>query len=131
MFLLCKEVCGQVEEEKPEDVFQILFENGNSLGVLATGEARGENIRQMRYLLKKWNMNMASFVETQVDWRHADEGHQFDNLFTRGRDRHSVAAYTSAVRRILSPRNQRDDTGMRALGRAVARICTVDKTQLS
>ena len=46
----------------------------------------------MGYLLKKWDVDMASFAETQVDWKHADKGHQFDNVFARGRDRHSVAA---------------------------------------
>ena len=43
--LLCKETCGQVEEEKPEDVFRTFFENVNSLGVFATGKARGRKLR--------------------------------------------------------------------------------------
>ena len=51
--LLYKETCGKVEEDKPEEVFQILFGNANSLGVFATGEARRKKLRQMRYLLKK------------------------------------------------------------------------------
>ena len=75
VLLPCKETCGKVEEDKPEDVFQILFENVNSLGVLETSEARGRKLRQMRYLLKKWNVGMLSFSETQVDWRHGDKGH--------------------------------------------------------
>ena len=57
-----------------------------------TGEARGSKLRQMRYLLNKWNVDMASFVETQVDWRQANKGRQFENLFVCGRDRCSVAA---------------------------------------
>ena len=43
--LLSKETCGQVEVEKPDDVFRLLFENVNSLGVFATGEARGSKLR--------------------------------------------------------------------------------------
>ena len=85
-------------------VFKLIFENVNSLGAFATGEARGRKLRQRRYLLKRWDVDMASFTETQVDWRHADEGHQFDNLFARERDRRSVVAYNSTVMKILSPR---------------------------
>ena len=61
---LDKETCGQVEAEKSEDVIRLLFENVNSLGVFATGEARGSKLRQMRYLLNKWTAYMASFIET-------------------------------------------------------------------
>jgi hypothetical protein len=46
--LLCKETCGKVEKAKPEDVFRLFFENVNSLGVFATGEARGRKLRQIR-----------------------------------------------------------------------------------
>ena len=127
--LLCKETCGKVEKDKPEDVFRLLFENVNSLGVFATGEARGRKLRQIRYLLKKWDVDMASFAETQVDWRHADEDHQFDNLFARGSDRRSVAACNSTVRKIPSPRNQRGGTAMMAFGRAVARVQEVDRDE--
>ena len=75
---------------------------------------------------------MASFAEIQVDWRHVDKGHQFDNLFARGSDRRSVFAYNSTVRKILSPRNQRGGTVMMTFGRAVASVCEVnrDKTKL-
>ena len=86
--LRCKETCGKVEEDKPEEVIRILFENANSLGLFTICEARGRKLRQMRYLLNKWNLNMAHFTETQVDWRNAEKGHQIDNLFARGRDRH-------------------------------------------
>ena len=51
--LLRKETCSKVEEDKPKDVFQIIFEIANSLGVFATGEARERKLRQRRYLLKK------------------------------------------------------------------------------
>ena len=44
--LLGNETCGQVEVEKPKDVFQLLFENIDSLGVFATGEARGSKQAQ-------------------------------------------------------------------------------------
>ena len=32
--LLCKDICGKVEKEKHEDVFQLIFENVNCLGVI-------------------------------------------------------------------------------------------------
>ena len=51
--LLCKETCGKIERDKPEDVLRLLFENINSLGVFATGKARGRKLRQMRYVLKR------------------------------------------------------------------------------
>ena len=81
----------------------------------------------MRYLLNKWNVGMASFVKPQAVWRHVDKGHNFDNLFAQGRDRSSVAAYNSTVKRILSPRNQRGDTAMMIFGRTVASVCTVGR----
>ena len=113
----------------PEDVIQILSENSNSLEVLATGESRGRKLTQMRYLLNKWNVDMASFVEIQVDLRHADEGHQIDNLFVRGYDRHSAAAYKSTVKRILSPRKQRGGIAAMAFGRVVASIHIIDRDE--
>ena len=75
---------------------------------------------------------MASFAETQVDWRHGDGGHQFENLFARGSDRHSVVTHTSTVKKILGPRNQRCGTIMRTFRRAVESVCEVnrDKTKL-
>ena len=79
------------------------------------------------YLLNKWNVDMASFVETQADWRYADKGHQFDNLFARGRDRHSISAYTSTVKRVLCPRNWRGGTVMMTFGRAVAGVYSVNR----
>ena len=42
--LLCKETCGKVEKDKSEVVFQLLFENANSLEVFITGEARGRKL---------------------------------------------------------------------------------------
>ena len=81
----------------------------------------------MRYLLNKWNVDMASFVETKADWRHADKGRKFDNLFARGRDRRSIAAYNSTVKRILSPISRRGGTAMMTFGRAVASVRTVDR----
>ena len=72
-------------------------------------------------------MDIASFAEIQVDWRHADEGHQFDNLFTSGSDNHSVVSYNSTVKKIPSPRNQRGCTSMMTFGRVVASVCLVDR----
>ena len=120
--LLYKETCGQVGEEKPKDAFRFLFDFVNCLGVFATGEVRVTKHRQMRYLLNKWNVDMVSFIEAQIEWTHADKWHQVDNLFARRRNRHSVAACNSTVRKILSSRNQRDGTTMMTFGRAVANV---------
>ena len=66
-------------------------------------------------------------AETQVDSRHADEGHQFDHLFAHRRGRRSVAAYNFIVMRILGPRNQRGSTAMMNFVRAVASVRVVDR----
>ena len=120
--LLSKKTCGQVEAEKPKYVFQLSFENVNILGVFATGEARGITHRQMRSLLNKCHVNMASFVETQAEWGHADKGHQIDNIFGRRRDRHSISTANSTVNRIPSPRHQKDGTAMTTFGTVVASV---------
>ena len=70
VLLLRKKMCGQVEIEKPNNVLQLLFENVNSLGVLLTGKTRGQKLKQMRHLLKKWGVDMASFCLTKVEWRN-------------------------------------------------------------
>ena len=70
---------------------------------------------------------MTSFVKTQADWRHADEGHQFKNLSVCGGVRHSVAAYNFTAKRILSPRSQRFSTAVVTFGRAVESVLTADR----
>ena len=72
---------------------------------------------------------MASFAETQVDWRQADKAHQFDNMFARRSDRPSVVAHNSTVRKILSTRNQRGGTAMKNFGREVASVCEVNRNK--
>ena len=46
----------------------------------------------MRHLIKKYDIDVASFVETQVDWRQVRESSLFENLFAVGQDRRTVAA---------------------------------------
>ena len=38
--LLCKETCGKVEKDTPDDVSRMLFEDANSLGGFATAKDR-------------------------------------------------------------------------------------------
>ena len=102
--LLREETCRNVEFEKPNDVLCLLFENVNSLGMFSIDRARCQKLKQMRLLLKKLGVGMASFVETQVDWRHISRGQQFDNLFAHGLGRHRVAVYTATVGKTYSPR---------------------------
>jgi hypothetical protein len=107
----------------------LLFGNVNSLGVFATGKARGRKLQQMQHLLKVWDVDMVSFAKTQADWRHTDKGHQFDNLFAPGSDRRSVATRNFTVRKILSPRKQRGGTVMMTFGRAVASVREVNRDE--
>ena len=73
---------------------------------------------------------MSSFVETQSNWRHASEGQQFDNLFSHGLDRRSVAAYSVTVGKTYSPRNKMRGTAMMPFGRLVSNVRSTvrDKT---
>ena len=72
---------------------------------------------------------MASFAKTQAECRHADKGHQFDNMFARGSDRRSVTAHNSTVRKILSPRNWRGGTAIMTSGRAVASVREMNRDE--
>ena len=61
-----------------------MFENVNSLGVFSTGKAKLCKLNQMRYLVRKYEVDMAAFVETMVNWRQVrQEDSVFENLFTR------------------------------------------------
>jgi hypothetical protein len=71
--LLNEETCEQVEVENPNDVRRLLFKNVNSLELFLTGRARGQKLKQMRPILKKWGVAMTSFVEAQTDCRHTTE----------------------------------------------------------
>ena len=86
----------------------------------------------MRHLFKNWGVGIASFVETQADWRHASEGQQFDNRFAHGLDRHSVGTYNTTVRKSYSSRNQIGRMTMVTFGRVVfsMRGTGRDKTKL-
>ena len=85
----------------------------------------------MMYLLNTWDVDMASFVETQADWRHVNTGRHFINLFACGRDRHIVTEYTFTVKRILNLKGQRCGTIMMTFGRAVTSGCMVDRDETS
>ena len=88
---------GNVNCEKPDDVLRLIFENVNSLGVFSTGRAKLRKQNQMRYLMRKYDIDIAAFVETMVDWRQVKkEEAKFENLFTRpGEDKVCVTAYNA------------------------------------
>ena len=83
----------------------------------------------MQYLLKRWDVDISSFAETQVDWRHTGKEHQFDGLFALGSDKRIVIVLNFTVRKILSPRNQRGGTVMVTFGRVVTRVCEVNRDE--
>ena len=58
---------GYVSKSKPEDTVQIMFENFNSLGVLASGKARRKKIRRLRQLHKEYNVDLFAGCKTQCN----------------------------------------------------------------
>ena len=126
MKALAAEEHGTLEKKKPPDVYRLLFENVNRLGVFRTGKARNRKIRQLRHILKEWEIDIASLAETQADWRYVSEERQFDMLFGIGRDRRSIAASNRTVPKQHSPRNQRGGVAMMTVGRALASVKKVD-----
>jgi len=117
---------GYVEKEKPSDTMRLMFENVNSLGVFTTGKSRNRKLRQLRHLIKEYEVNMTSFVETQVDWRHAGKNRQFDVLFGLGKERRSVAACNRTIKCTYSVRGQADGVAMMTMGRISGSVKKVD-----
>ena len=117
---------GHVEKEKPSDTMRVMFENVNSLGVFATGKSRNRKLRQLRYLIKEYEVDMTTFAETQVDWRHAGKNRQFDTLFGLGKDRRSVAACNRTIKRTYSARDQAGGVAMMTVGRMTGSVEKVD-----
>ena len=127
--LLREEACGKVDLKKPSNVLRLLFENVNSIGVFASGRARGQKLNQMRHLIKKYDIDVASFVETQVDWRQVRESSLFENLFAVGQDRRTVAANNVTDKKLFTDRNQRGGTAMMTVGRMSVNVKKVDRDE--
>ena len=117
---------GHVEKKKPSDTMRVMFENVNSLGVFTTGKHRNRKLRQLRHLIKEYEVDVTSFVETQVDWRHANKNRQFDVLFGLGKERRSVAACNRTVTRKYSCRDQAGGVAMMTMGKMSANVKKVD-----
>ena len=113
---------GHVEKEKQSNTVRVMFENVNSLGVFATGKARNRKLRQLRHVIKEYEVDMTSFVETQVDWRHAGKNRQFDVLFGLGKERRSVAANNRTVVKKYSVRDQAGGVAMMTTGRTTGSV---------
>ena len=57
-----EETAGKVDLKKPCHVLRLLFKNVNSLGIFSSGRAKGLKLNQMRYLIKKYDINVAAFL---------------------------------------------------------------------
>ena len=60
----------------------------------------------MRHLSRKWNIDVAAFVETQTNSRQVSEESQFDNLFIRETYRRNVVANNVAANKLLTGGSQ-------------------------
>ena len=131
---LRKDKRGNLEFEKPDDVLRLIFENVNSLGVFSAGKTKLRKQNQMRYLIRKYDIDVAAFVETMVDWRQVrKEESKFENLFTRpGEDKVCVTAYNATNDVIETERCQKGGTAMLTRGKMTASVKQVkaDETGL-
>ena len=86
----------------------------------------------MRYLINKCDIDVAAFVETQVDWREVTQEHSlFENLFAKpGQDRRCVTANNVASEKLLTKRSQRGGTVMMVQGRMCTNINKVDRDEM-
>ena len=78
----------------------------------------------MRYLMRKYDIDVAAFVETMVDWRQVrKEESKFENLFTRpGEDKVCVTAYNATNDVIETERCQKGGTEMLTRGKMIASV---------
>ena len=85
----------------------------------------------MRYLIKKYNIDVAAFAETQVGWRQVRyENSAFGNLFTRpGEDRRSIVAHNITTEVLETERCQRGGTAILTRGRMSASVKKVDANE--
>ena len=104
---------------------RLFFENVNSLGVFTTGKSKLCKLNQkMRYLIRKYDIDIAAFVETMVDWRQVrQEGSAFEHLFTRsGEDKRCVTLYNVTTETIETECCQRGRTVILTRGRMSASV---------
>ena len=115
---------GNVKFEKPNDVLRLIIENVNSLGIFSVGKAKLRKLNQMRYLICKYDIDVAAFVATIVDWRQVrNEESRFENLFTRpGEDKVCVTAHNATNDVIETERCQKGGTAMLTRGKMTASV---------
>ena len=58
---------GHVEKKKPSDTMRVMFENVNSLGVFTTGKHRNRKLRQLRHLIKEYEVDIAFFKAVDAE----------------------------------------------------------------
>ena len=73
--------------KKPSNVLRLLFENANSIEVFSTGKAKLQKLDQMRYLIKKYDIDIAAFAETQIDWRQVTQESSYFGNFSQGQEK--------------------------------------------
>ena len=98
--------------------------------MFAKGKFRRAKIRRLGRLLKQCGADVLAGVETQTDWRCAEESEKFDNLFGQGKERRSVVGYNKSEEKIA--RSQAGGTAMMAIGRVKSKVMDtgVDETDL-
>ena len=123
--LLATGTYGYAPRGKPDDVFRLMFENWNSLGVF-TGNRK---IARINRLATEYEVDAIAGLETQCDWRFAENDRQFGELFGVGKQKRSVVGYN---KREKAGRDQKGGTAMMAMGRMSAFIIDtgVDHTEL-
>ena len=121
---------GKVPKHKQDDTVRLYFENFNSLSVFVKGKFRRAKIRRLRRLLKQYGADVLAGVETQTDWRCAEESEKFDSLFGQGKERRSVVGYNKSEEKIS--RSQAGGAAMMAIGRVKVKVMDtgVDETDL-
>ena len=116
---------GRVPKEKPDNCFRVMFENWNSLGVF-TGDG---NVGRINRLATEYEVYALAGCETQCDWRFAEHGRQFDDLFGVGKQKRSAVGYNVQEKALG---NQNGGTAMMTMGRMSAFVLNtgVDDTKL-
>jgi hypothetical protein len=111
----CKTAYGKAPEAKPDNCVRVVMENFNSLGFFTNGV----KINALNKLCRKFNSDILTGCETQVDWRQATDEQQFRNLIGVGMDTRSVVAHNINER---MKRNQHGGCAMMAMGRFSAEV---------
>ena len=106
---------GFIPREKPDDVYRLMFENWNSLGVF-TGTSK---ISKLDRIAKHYEVDTMAGCEAQCDWRYAEYEQQFRNLFAFGKRTKSVVGHNITERTV---RDQKGGTAMMTFGRMTSHV---------